>query len=51
MIESKRKHAAVKYYCSAKCALDLSATRRVAKLLKDLSDDEIRTVLKKFQAD
>ena len=41
----------MKSYCSAKCALDRSATRRVAKLLKDLSENEIITVMKMFQAD
>ena len=32
VIEPKRKHAPVKYYCSTKCCLDVSAIRRVCKL-------------------
>jgi hypothetical protein len=44
LLEPKRKHAPVKYYCSPKCALDVSAIKRVAKLY-GLNIEKVHEVL------
>jgi hypothetical protein len=45
-VEPKRKHAPVKFYCSADCAQVVSLLKRVRKKLKDLSDEEIVRVIR-----
>jgi len=45
-VEPKRKHAPVKFYCSADCAQVVSLLKRVREKLKDLSDEEIVRVIR-----
>jgi hypothetical protein len=47
LMESKSKHAAKKFYCSAKCKVDAWAIKRAAVLLADLHPSAVLEVLTK----